>query len=429
MLDNREVAAFTWLLLVTFWAVSRSDVRSSLRSVGRAALHPKILASLVGLWLWSAGLVVGGYRLGIWSPNLIKDTLIWVLGPGVALLFGLADFRGDHHFFRRAAVATIRLSVVLAFFLNFYVFPLLLEFLLQPLIAGLVILSVVAERQPEHRRAKNLVDGALGMLGLALLTFAGYRALREPGSLANWETTRQFLLPVWLTLGSLPFVFVVSVMTSYEEAFAQLRIASPRTGSRWRAKLALAVKLHLRIKHVLAFGGYWANQAAKAESIGAAFRVINRFMQDRAEAARQEEERVRRLESCAGVEGTNEFGREFDQREFEETRRALQALATAQMGWHRNRGGRYRPELLGILATRFDREGLPSDHGIRLRVSDDGQKWFAWRRTVTGRCFAVGAADPPPDQWLFDGAEPPGGFPGEDPSWDERRDGDVAPNW
>ncbi len=40
-----------------------------------------------------------------------------------------------------------------------------------------------------------------------------------------------------------------------------------------------------------------------------------------------------------------------------------------------------------------------------------------WRRTVGGWVFAIGAGGPPPDQWEYDGPEPPTGFPGEDPGW------------
>ena len=52
-----------------------------------------------------------------------------------------------------------------------------------------------------------------------------------------------------------------------------------------------------------------------------------------------------------------------------------------------------------------------------MRVHEAGQSWYAWRRTVTGWCFAIGAAGPPPEQWEYDGPEPPAGFPGEDPAW------------
>lgn len=140
--------------------------------------------------------------------------------------------------------------------------------------------------------------------------------------------------------------------------------------------------------------------------------------------AKAEQLEREREERYAGSKECDEFGQRLDQREFKETKNALQRLAGMQMGWYRNRGGRYRPDLLEMLST----DGLPEDHGIELSVAPDGQSWWAWRRTVSGWCFAIGATQPPPDQWLFDGPEPPGGFPGQDPAWGEPW-GLDAENW
>jgi hypothetical protein len=72
------------------------------------------------------------------------------------------------------------------------------------------------------------------------------------------------------------------------------------------------------------------------------------------------------------------------------------------------------------LGDDFSRQGLSSPpSGISMLVSKDGQRWYAWRRTPSGRFFAIGAAGPPPDQWLYDGPEPPGDFPGLGEEWGE----------
>ena len=84
------------------------------------------------------------------------------------------------------------------------------------------------------------------------------------------------------------------------------------------------------------------------------------------------------------------------------------------MGHYRNRG-RYRTDLLDFALDGSGGQDLPNPHGVEMRVSTDGHRWMAWRRTITGWVFAIGAAGPPPDQWEYDGAVPPDGFPGEDP--------------
>ena len=54
---------------------------------------------------------------------------------------------------------------------------------------------------------------------------------------------------------------------------------------------------------------------------------------------------------------------------------------------------------------------------VTMKVAPKGKAWYAWRRTVSGWCFAIGSAKAPPDQWRYDGAEPPTGFPGKDSKW------------
>lgn len=83
-------------------------------------------------------------------------------------------------------------------------------------------------------------------------------------------------------------------------------------------------------------------------------------------------------------------------------------------------GARFQPELLDICAPTFLKRGLPADHGIEIAVTDDGQAWWAWRRTLPGLVFAIGQTarveagrygDGNVFQWKYEGAEPPAGRP------------------
>ena len=136
-----------------------------------------------------------------------------------------------------------------------------------------------------------------------------------------------------------------------------------------------------------------------------------------------------RLWRYAGVDGIDSEGRRLDCREFKETMKALRWLATCHMGHYRKRS-RYDENLLSLLGDDFTMHGLTGRSRIEMKVAKTGQRWFAYRRTVSGWCFAIGAAGPPPDQWEYDGCDPPCGFPGEDPSWGNGSFGDtVNRNW
>ena len=118
----------------------------------------------------------------------------------------------------------------------------------------------------------------------------------------------------------------------------------------------------------------------------------------------------------------------MDRREFKETQKALEHLSSCQMGWHRERGEGYRPEMLETQNNDFTRFGLPREHGIRLLVSKNRRAWYAWRRTPSGWCFGIGSAKEPWDQWFFDGPDPPKGLPGRSQGWRSSSD-DPSPDW
>lgn len=145
----------------------------------------------------------------------------------------------------------------------------------------------------------------------------------------------------------------------------------------------------------------------------------------RAEAERRKADREA---AWVGSNEVDENGRRRDQREFIATRLALRYLHTCHMGWH-NRTGRYRDDLLPVVESHFVKDGLPADHRITMRVRDDGQAWWAWRRTISGWHLGIGAVGPTPSQWFYDAAAPPSSGPDEDPKGWGGYEHAVLPNW
>jgi len=174
--------------------------------------------------------------------------------------------------------------------------------------------------------------------------------------------------------------------------------------------------------------GVAAWRLADAPGFRGAWREIGSLRQEAKDRAAAERIRDRSIMENVGVDSVDESGRRLDRREFEATQNALRRLATCHMGHYRNGNQRYRPDLLPIVASHFERDGLPKEHGIEMSVAPDGTSWFASRRTVTGWWFGIGAAGPPPDEWLYDGLRGPSGMPAE-PEWDRFGLGPAAPNW
>ena len=408
-------------------------MRESSAGVVRGFFKPQILLPVAAMLVWVGLELWLGVRLALWSPALAKGTILWTLGSAAVLLFNRArlDSGGDDlHFLRRTILATVGVAAFVEFFVNLYVMSLPGELLFQMVVAVPSLMVAVAGQKPEYKSAKLFCGQMLAAIGLALLAFATRQVYLDWHQLDTRELVLDFALPVWLTVGLVPFLYLFSIYVAYDAVFH--RISREDTGwSRYRSRLALLSVMHYRADAVRKLAGYWhfTRKLGEAQTFSAARGVVAEFLDvlSREEQAKiDEEERLRRY---SGSQELDDEGRRLDRREFAETIRALHWLATCQMGWHRN-GGRYRRDLLRVLGDDFTRHGLSKESGITLDVAPDGQSWYAWRRTVTGRCFAIGAAGPPPDQWTYDGPEPPRGFPGKDSSWGDGRLADeVNQNW
>ena len=434
MLNNRELAALIWIGAAVLWALSKKSVRDSSVGAVRAFLKLQILIPLVAMLAWVGLELSVGVRLALWNPTLAKGTILWTLGSAGVLLFNCTqiDSNGDDlHFFRRMILATVGVAAFVGFFVNLYVMSLPGELVFQIVVAVPSLMVAVAGQKPEYKSAKVFCEWVLALIVLALFAFASRQIYLHWHQLDARELLLDFALPVWLTVGLVPFLYLFSIYVAYDAIFRRISWEKTGRGSRWRSRLALLSALHFRAGTVRKLAGYWyfTRKLGEAQTFSAARGVVAEFLDalSRTEQAKlYEEERLRRY---SGSQELDDAGRRLDRREFAETIHALHWLATCQMGWHRN-GGRYRRDMLRVLGDDFTHHGLPRESGITLHIAQDGQSWYAWRRTVTGWCFAIGAAAPPPDQWKYDGPEPPKGYPGEDVSWGDGPFSDqVNRNW
>lgn len=426
MLTDRELASLILVSCVALWVLSRPEGRAGLRSVLGAFLTPKISVPFL-LYAAYVAIVVatfGGWSQ-LWEPRLLKDTIIWFAMSGAVLFFRFGEARKPGFVGARIRGA-LKVAVFLEFYINLVAYPLPWELALQVTAAVLSILSIVAATDPQTKGVGRVTAAVLGALGTALLLITGWQVVRDLATLDVVGTARDFLLPLWLIVVSVPFIYVLALWAHYETAFLRIDLTGPDQKAHRRAKLALLWGLGLRNPDVAQFGGAWLNELVLARTWRETVAKVREYRRWRAAAEAISQKAADDLVTYEGIAGTDEEGRLLDRREFAETIRVLESIGSAHMGWYRNAPrDRYKTKLADVMSA-FTR-GLPDDHGIHMHVRKDGRAWYAWRRAVTGWVFAIGASGPPPDQRFYDGPEPPDGYPGSDPAWSKPHE--RGPNW
>lgn len=412
-LSNCDIAFLLWfgvaVIVLLAWRTGRESVLGIL-----GALRGKLLVVALLQALYFALVIAGGQTAGIWNTSLLKETLAWFVLAGIPLLFRFPETYETRGFYRRATRRLVGIAVAMEFLIGLTAFSLGAELLLLPVALILGVLSAVAGTKSEYKQAKRLFDGALVVLGLIVIALTTMKLI-EIGPTLNPRWLGMLLfLPVWATLFTLIFVGIFGLYANYEPKMDEInRTRADDRRARWRAKAALIGTFWARQYELGRYSRFDAGQLAETGGWDEARRVVALQRATIRYTQAKEDLASAKLVRYAGVEGTGWDDQPLDQREFVETKEALDLLALfqrSQFDQHR----RYNPDLdVGILVGRR----LPEKLGIVMKVNKKGTAWFAWRRTVAGWCLGEGASGPPPDRWSFVASEPPVGFPKEETGW------------
>ena len=98
---------------------------------------------------YSAGVVYLAWRLGLWHTTAMKETVYWFVGSAVVLVGNATtESPRDPGYFKKLLRHAVRLTIIIDFIVNLYVFPILVEFVLVPVALLFVVLQAMAEATP-----------------------------------------------------------------------------------------------------------------------------------------------------------------------------------------------------------------------------------------------------------------------------------------
>lgn len=280
MLNNREWAILIWTAVVLGWGLTHKDVRSSMLGVIRSFLHPKILIPFFAMFTYIWAEIWLGSRLALWHHGLAKDTVVWAITSGVVMFFNYDDAAKKPKFFRRRLLKAFEITVFIEVLTSLFVMNIFIEIALQPIIVFLAVASVMAGYNDDFLVLKKPANIMLAMFGLFAILFSFTHLVTHWATIDKGDLLRQFLLPVWLTIGELPFVYLLSLYANYELAFLRINWAEKNRRKSLSAKLALAMALNVQTYKIEKFTGGWPTQLLEAKGFKARRKVIKRYISE-----------------------------------------------------------------------------------------------------------------------------------------------------
>lgn len=217
--NNREIAGTIWLLVIfMFGLLKAKDVRQSLAHVFREILAPRLLvvfgclAGCVALLAWI------GNSLGFWSSSQTIPTILWYFVGGLPLLVKANDAKEDGQHFLGFAKAAVSGTALLDFFYVARTFSLPVELALTPIVTVVALMAAFSKRDPEHARVNTLMNWLLVAVVGAIFWNSISQILETPDDFFVADTLRAFILPIYFTIGSIPFFYAIHCYAHIETA-------------------------------------------------------------------------------------------------------------------------------------------------------------------------------------------------------------------
>jgi hypothetical protein len=237
MLNNREWALLFWLGAFIVFILSKQPVRKAVVDLLIILFSFQIISHILIVAIYATISVWGLWYLKIWDKTMLKDTILWFFIVPLPLLFNSHNAKEEQKYFRKILFDNLKLTVILEYIVNFYVFNILIELLIVPILAFLGITGVYSEEKAEFKKVKKVADYLLGIFGIFILIFAIYSVISDYKSFFAISNFLSFISPVILTLIYIPFLYLLTLRMIYNGL--KIRVAWNFKNDKEKTKLIL----------------------------------------------------------------------------------------------------------------------------------------------------------------------------------------------
>lgn len=218
-LNNREIAILIWAVGLFAFLIVKAKAWPAVLGIFRSFWKPVILLSIGFMALYVEASVWVLWRIGFWTTDNLKTTIIWFGTFAVGWIFDLKRWEADPNEDVRVTLKEVlSVTAVVTFVTEFYTFNLIGELLFVPVVSFVALMAAFAQGQAQSRMVANLFNGILAVIGLSLLGYAAYRLIGDLRGFATADTGREFAVPSLLSLLFIPFMYAFNVWNAYSGA-------------------------------------------------------------------------------------------------------------------------------------------------------------------------------------------------------------------
>ena len=253
--NNRELAIFSWMIIFIIWCVYKLSVRESLTQLIAAFFQRQIISSVTLMYLYIAIIVLIFHKSGFWDLINLKGTIYWSFGVAFIMLVNINNSSDDEDYFKKTFVNAFKMTVVIEYIINLYVFDFVIEIALFPVLLFLVMLQTIAELKVENKKVNEILLWILGLYVIGMFIFSIYNIYDNFSSFVTSNNLREFLLPLLFTVMFLPFIYFIALYSKYEVLFVRLGFFINDQELLKYAKWKTALTFHVNLKRLRKWAG------------------------------------------------------------------------------------------------------------------------------------------------------------------------------
>jgi hypothetical protein len=222
--NTREIAAAFWLVVFAGFVILNRSTRLSAIGVLKAVAQPILLIPLVIAALYAITEIWAFHRLGLWSAANLKTTILWLVTFAFVTMFEVATAKDRSASLARITRDVVSVTAALVFITGLHTFLLFVELIALPLVTLIVLTGEVAKHRPEHAAVARLLGCITTTIGFSYLGFSLLKTVEQWQMVATWAAMSEFVIPVLLSLGFLPFLYGWRTYVAYNSMFATIDI-------------------------------------------------------------------------------------------------------------------------------------------------------------------------------------------------------------
>lgn len=221
--NNREIALLFNMMIFIIWMLFTKGIRKSLVNLLKQFFVKEILILTSFMLAYTYAILYVLSTIKLWDNSMIKEALYWTFGVGIIILFNSNEVIKEESYFKKIITEKFKLLIIIEFIVGLYVFGLLFELILMPIVILFSLLLGYTDVHKEHEEARKFTDWFFGILGFTYLLYSGYNIYHDVTSLANYYNLKLFLFPIFMTFLFIPFAYFIALFIQYEVLFLRIK--------------------------------------------------------------------------------------------------------------------------------------------------------------------------------------------------------------